>query len=268
MQWPDRIWVIGCGNMGGAILQAWLDEALSADHVTVIDPRPSRLPDGVAARSDVPDGTVPDLVLLAVKPQMLGAVAPFLSGAVGPKTNLVSIMAGIETKDLRARFPSAGPIIRLMPNMAVSIGKSPMIFFSEDADPALRRQMNDLFGFLGSPEWLEDEHLMHIATSLSGSGPGFVFRFIDALAMSATKLGMDKEQAARLALSMVEGAALLAAQSDDPPGALADRVASPGGGTREGMNVMDADGRLDILVQDVLEAATHRYQAMAAEAKD
>jgi pyrroline-5-carboxylate reductase len=205
--------------------------------------------------------------MLAVKPQVIGAVATMLAEAVGARTNLVSIMAGIEASDLRRRFPNAGSIIRLMPNMAVSIGKSPMIFFSTDSDPVLRSKMNDLFRSLGAPEWLEDEHLMHIATSLSGSGPAFVFRFIDSLARSATELGMDEAQAARLALSMVEGAALLAAQSDDSPGILADRVASPGGGTREGLNIMDADGRLDVLLCDVLEAATDRYQALAAEAK-
>jgi pyrroline-5-carboxylate reductase len=267
MQWPDRVWVIGCGNMGGAILNAWLDDGLPPEQVTIIDPRPSYLPDGVAVRADVPVGTMPDLIMLAVKPQMIDVVATVLADAAGPRTSLVSIMAGIEAGDLRRYFPSAGSIIRLMPNMAVSIGRSPMLFFSTDTDPALRRRMNDLFHSLGSPEWLEDEHLMHIATSLSGSGPAFVFRFIDSLARSAAKLGMDEAQAARLALSMVEGAALLAAQSEDPPGVLADRVASPGGGTREGLNVLDADGRLDGLLYDVLKAATDRYQAIAAEAK-
>lgn len=267
MHWPDRVWIIGCGNMGGAILQAWLDRGLPASRVTVIDPRPSHLPAGVVARADAPVGLIPDLLLLAVKPQMFDAVTSMLAGTVGAPTDLVSIMAGIESSDLRFAFPDAGSIIRLMPNMAVSIGKSPMIFFSNEADSALRSRMTGLFQSLGSPEWLDDEQQMHIATSLSGSGPAFVFRFIDSLARSATRLGMDEAQAARLALSMVEGAALLAAQSDDPPGLLADRVASPGGGTREGLNVLDADGRLDALLYDVLEAATDRYRILAAEAK-
>ena len=267
MDWPKRIWVIGCGNMGGSILQAWLDHGLPVQNVTVIDPNPSRLPDELSSQAGYPDEGVPDLVLLSVKPHMLDEVSPDLAPLLDGNSVLVSILAGTELNILRAAFPASGNIVRLMPNMAVTVGRSPMIMIAESSDAALRDQMNGLFSPLGPPEWLENEDQMHLATALSGSGPAFLFRFIDALAISAGKQGMAKDQAARLALAMVEGAATLAAQSDDDPGTLADKVASPGGVTREGLNVMDADGRVNSLLFDVVKAATERNREMAEEAK-
>lgn len=267
INWPKNIWAIGCGNMGGAIVQAWLDQGAPASSITVIDPSPSRLPPGLTARADYPDGDMPELVLLAVKPHMLRDIATELARHCGPSTILVSILAGTELEILAEAFPNAGTIVRLMPNMAVTVGKSPMIMVSESANKALKEQMNNLFSPLGRPEWLVNEEQMHLATALSGSGPAFLFRFIDALSVSAGELGMDQDQAARLALAMVEGAAELAAHAEDSPGILADRVASPGGVTREGLDVLDADGRINLLMKDVLKAAMHRNREMAEEAK-
>ncbi len=265
--WPENIWVIGCGNMGGSILQAWLDNGAPAEAVTVIDPSPSRLPDGLSARADLPEGISPDLVLLSVKPHMLNDVAADLNARLGPDGTLVSILAGTELAMLKKALPAAGTIVRLMPNMAVTVGKSPMIMISQDDSANLRARMNALFQPLGPPEWLENEDQMHIATALSGSGPAFLFRFIDALARGAEDLGMESDQAARLALAMVEGAAELAAASPSDPGTLADQVASPNGVTRKGLDVMDADDRANNLLRDVLKAAMERNIEMAEEAR-
>ncbi|WP_337658894.1 pyrroline-5-carboxylate reductase [Sphingorhabdus sp. Alg231-15] len=263
----DSIWFVGCGNMGGAILQAWLDNGLNADKVTVIKPHSSPLPGGLQSRPDYPAGKAPDLVMLAMKPYQLDEVAAELAPLVGRNSHIISVLAGTEIDILRQSFPEAGKIIRLMPNMAVTVAKSPMILISEAGDDDLREQMNQLFSPLGNPEWLENEDQMHIATALSGSGPAFLFRFIDALAVSAAQLGMDEAQAARLALAMVDGAATLAAGSDVSPGSLADQVASPNGVTRKGLDVLDADGRINGLLQDVLKAAMERNREMAEEAK-
>ena len=265
--WPETIWVIGCGNMGGSILQAWLDKGAPSGNITVIDPNPSRLPDGLSSQSEFPSGTAPDLVLLSVKPHMLGDVAPLLDPVLAANSQLVSILAGTELDILHQNLPNAGTIIRLMPNMAVTVGKSPMILISRDAGAELRARMNMLFSPLGPPEWLENEGQMHIATALSGSGPAFLFRFIDALSVSAEQLGMNKDQAARLALAMVDGAAELAAASSFDPGTLADQVASPNGVTRKGLDVLDSGDRVNSLLYDVLKAAMERNMEMAEEAK-
>ncbi|GAB5486862.1 MAG: pyrroline-5-carboxylate reductase [Parasphingorhabdus sp.] len=267
LQWPETIWVIGCGNMGGSIVQAWLNHGAPAENITIIDPSPSRLPEGLTARTDFPKGDSPAMVLLSVKPHMLGDVASELAQHCSAKTTLISILAGTELGVLDGAFPDCGTIVRLMPNMAVTVGKSPMIMVSRSDDSDLKTQMNHLFSPLGSPEWLANEEQMHLATALSGSGPAFLFRFIDALTVSAVELGMDHSQAARLALGMVEGAAELAANAEDSPGILADRVASPGGVTRKGLDVLDADSRINLLLRDVLKAAMERNREMAKEAK-
>ncbi|WP_417622912.1 pyrroline-5-carboxylate reductase family protein [Parasphingorhabdus sp.] len=267
MRWADRIWMIGCGNMGGAVLQAWLNNGAPADNITVIKPNETPLPGGLQSQADYPDGPAPDLVILAMKPYQLEDVATKLAPLVGDNTKIISILAGTELDILRQNFPKAGRMIRLMPNMAVTVGKSPMIFIAENDDDILREEMDALFSPLGAPEWLDDESQMHVATALAGSGPAFLFRFIDALAVSAAELGMNPDQAARLALAMVDGAATLAAGSDLDPGALANQVAGRGGTTRKGLDVMDRDGRANVLLYDVLKAAMERNIEMAEEAR-
>ena len=118
-----------------------------------------------------------------------------------------------------------------------------------------------------SAEWLADEELMHGVTALAGSGPAFVYRFIDALSAGATELGLPADQAERLALAMVEGAARLAASSPYSPGELARRVASPGGTTQAGLDTLDRDGALARLIAATLQSAHDRSVEMATEAR-
>ena len=119
---------------------------------------------------------------------------------------------------------------------------------------------------LGLVEWV-DEAQFDVATALAGSGPGFLYRWIDAMASAGAALGVPVEQAARLALATVEGSALLAAAADVSPAVLADRVASQRGSTREGLDVLDRDGALVKLLTETLAAAARRNAAMAAAAR-
>ena len=114
--------------------------------------------------------------------------------------------------------------------------------------------------------WFEETQFDAV-TALSGSGPAFLYRFIDALAQAGVSVGIAPEQAARLALATVEGSAALAAQSGEDPGALAERVASSGGSTRKGLDVLDADGRLVTLLRETLEASVRRNREMAEESR-
>ena len=117
-----------------------------------------------------------------------------------------------------------------------------------------------------APEWVP-EASFDLVTALAGSGPGFVYRFIDALAAAAADLGLPREQADRLALATVEGAAALAAASPHSPGELARRVASPGGMTQEGLEVLDRDGALVRLLSETLRAARDRGAQLAEQAR-
>jgi len=131
----------------------------------------------------------------------------------------------------------------------------------------VRARTDALMAPLGVAEWLSGEEQMDLVTALAGSGPAFVYRFIDALAEGAAALGLPRAQADRLALSMVEGAALLAAASEHAPAELARRVASPGGVTQVGMDVLDADRRLARLMEDTLRGARDRSAEMTAQAR-
>ncbi len=254
-------WLIGCGNMGGAMLRGWIASGLPASQFLVVDPGRPDLPDGVAWAETAPDGQ-PATLLLAIKPQMLGSVAPGLAAHVGPQTTLLSILAGVELSTLRAAFPDARHIIRVMPNTPAAIRKGVLALHGpEDA------AVTELMMRLGLAEWIADEALFDVVTALSGSGPAFLYRFIDSLAAGGAALGLPADQALRLATATVEGAALLAAASNEAPGALADRVASRGGSTREGLDVLDADGALARLVAETLAAATQRNAELAAAAR-
>ncbi len=263
------IWLAGAGNMGGAMLRGWLAAGIDPKRITVI--RPSGAPvDGDVAvyKAPPPDGEMPAVLVLAMKPQKLDEAVPAFAPMVGEGTLIVSVLAGAEVPALAKRFPVHRAIVRIMPNTPVAIGKGVMLLHADaQADAAARAEAEALARPLGLTEWIDDEALFGAATAVSGCGPAFLFRFVDALAKAGVAQGLPEDQAARLALATVEGAALLAAGSDENPARLADRVASPGGSTRAGLDVIDADTALDRLMAEVVAASTRRNEEMAAAAR-
>lgn len=263
---PKRLWLIGCGNMGGAMLRQWIASgAVAAGDVAIVNRTDRALPTGVQQARTLPGGPLPDAVLLAMKPQQIDEVADRWASRIAGVPMIISLLAGVEEDALARRF-NAGAIIRAMPNLPVGIGKGVVALHSASASAAARDGVSALMAPLGLVEWV-DAALFNAVTALAGSGPGFVYRFIDALAAAGTSLGLPADQSARLALATVEGAALLAASADAPPAVLADRVASPGGSTREGLNVLDRDAALVELLSRTLAAATRRNAEMAAAAR-
>jgi pyrroline-5-carboxylate reductase len=267
MLWPGTgpIWVMGCGNMGGALLERWLEAGLQPDRVQVIDPAPPRF-DGIAWGAKPPKGA-PDLVVLGVKPQMLDAAAATLAPHIREQTVLLSMLAGVEAASLRAAFPLIKTVIRAMPNLPARLGKGVTGLFSPDADAAIRAAVDALFAPTGKAEWLGDEALFHSITALSGSGPAFVYRFIAALAEGGAALGLPTDQSLRLAQAMVEGAAALSIASGKSPDELARQVTSPNGTTAAGLAVQDADGQFARIVAATLAAAAARSRELAEAAR-
>lgn len=266
MTWPSSLLLVGCGNMGGAMLSGWLAAGLEASRFAIVDPVLAEAPDGVELLREPPDRDF-DAILLAVKPQMLGDIAPGIAPLAARGPVIMSIMAGVELASLSGYFPGAGGYVRIMPNLAAAIGKSPLALAESGLDAARKAAVVRLMDPLGTPEWLDDEGLFDLVTALAGSGPAFVYRFIDALASGAAELGLNPETAGRLALATVEGAALLASASPHAPAELARRVASPGGTTQAGLDVLDAEGALARLVKATLKAASDRSAEMAREAR-
>ena len=258
------VWLLGCGNMGGAMLRRWLGAGLDPRRVTVITRSGAGVPSEVRAAAAPPVDEQPATLVLAVKPQQLDTVVPALAG-LQPRL-LVSILAGVEEQALASRL-SAGAIVRAMPNLPVAIGQGVTALCSSTGDAAARAAAAGLMAPLGHVEWIEDEGLFDVVTALAGSGPGFVFRFVDALARGGAALGLPEDQARRLAIATVAGSAAMAAAADEPPAILADRVASPGGSTRNGLDVLDADGALERLLTETLAAAVRRNAELAAAAR-
>ena len=262
----DRILLVGCGNMAGAMLRGWLAGGPPAERFTVADPAARDVPPGVRALAAIPAEGAFDAILLGIKPQRLDEVAPKVAPLTGPDTLLVSILAGVELEVLARHFPRARGLLRVMLNLAAALGKSPLALAGHGLDAPTRAAAEALLAPLGTPEWI-DERAFDLVTALAGSGPAFVYRFIDALAGAAAELGLPHEQAARLALATVEGAAALAAGADVDPAELGRRVASPGGVTQAGLDVLDRDARIQELLRDTLRAARDRSAAMAAAAR-
>lgn len=266
MQLLERIWLVGAGNMGGAMLRRWVGAGIDPAAITVIDPGSPAIPEGVRHCATPPAGERPTVLVLAVKPQQLHAVAPALAPLVAGVPLLVSILAGVEVATLAAAL-GAKTVVRAMPNLPVAIGKGVVGLTTPSDDAAARDAAEALMRPLGLVEWVPSEPLLDALTALAGCGPGFVFRFVDALAEAGAALGLPADQAQRLALATVEGSGLMAAAASESPAVLADRVASPGGSTREGLNVLDRGEALKTLLRETLAASARRNAEMAAEAR-
>ena len=255
----QSILIVGCGNMGGAMLAGWLAGGRDPAEFTVVDPLLGGAPAGVTLVRELPSARF-DAILLGIKPQLFAEQALALEPLAGAETTVLSILAGTDLAALKARFPRARGVVRVMANLAAAHGKSPIALAGSATD---RAQIDALMAPLGTPEWFADDRLFDTLTALVGSGPAFVYRFLDALAGGAAALGIDPAQARRLALATVDGAAALAAGSDRSPAELAARVASPGGTTAAGLAVLDADAALERLIAATLRAASERGAELA-----
>ena len=260
-----RLWMIGCGNMAGAMLRRWIESGtVRAGNVHVVNRSDRDLPPGVVQARDLPATGAPDLVVLGVKPQQLDEVAARHAARVAASPVLVSMLAGVDAAMLHSRFPGPEPVV-VMPNLPVEIGQGVVAVHAPEVTEAARHVVDALMASLGLVRWFDDAGGFEAAGALSGTGPAFLFRFVDALAAAGEAMGLDRADAAAVALTTVSGAAAMAAASERTPAALADAVASPGGMTRQGLNILDADAALDALLTRTLEAAILRGRAMAAE---
>ncbi len=253
----QRILIVGCGNMGRAMLAGWLRAGVDPARFTVVDPALAEAPGGVELLHQSPAARF-DAIVLGIKPQAFAAVAPSLAAA-SEGAVVLSLLAGVELRTLAARLPGAAAHVRVMAHLGAARGKSPIAL----AGGGPRADIETLMASLGPVEWVAETQ-MDLLTALVGSGPGFVYRFVAALAKGATELGLDAVQAERLALAMCEGATELAAAADESPAELARRVASPGGTTEAGLAVLDADAALERLIVATLRAARDRGAELAS----
>ncbi|NJD26082.1 MAG: pyrroline-5-carboxylate reductase [Betaproteobacteria bacterium] len=249
-----KILFLGGGNMAAAMIGGMLKQGFAAGEIDVIDPVPearARLAAdfGVNCHAGAADAPAnPAVLILAVKPQqMKDALAP-LAGVVAGAL-VISIAAGLDMAALARWLGGHRRIIRCMPNTPALIGAGITGLCAQtgvgDADRAVAER---ILRAVGSTVWIADEAQMDAVTAISGSGPAYVFLFIEALQQAATDLGFNEDQARRLAIETVQGAAALAAQSAEPAATLRERVTSKGGTTEAALRVMTERGVKDGIV--------------------
>lgn len=263
-EFSGRLLLIGCGNMAGAMLDRWLAAGLDPAQVAIVDPLAAPRA-GVVQHASIgewqaADGAA-DWIMLGMKPQQLGDVAEELAPLVKQGVHLLSILAGVSLADLAARFPDAGAQVRILPNLAARIGAGvSAVATLGDAD---ERAIAALLGPLGQTVTLADDSTMDLVTAFTGSGPAFVFRLIESYAAAGERLGLSADDALALATATFGGATALLADSGEKPGVLTAQVASKGGTTQAGLDVLDSDGQLAALLTNVLRAARDRGRELA-----
>jgi pyrroline-5-carboxylate reductase len=267
VQLPTPTWFVGCGNMGGAIVDGWRLGGLDLGAITVIRPSGTQVEGTRTVTNFTEAGPPPKLVVLAFKPQKLDEVAPELRKWLSSQTIIVSLLAGVEAASLRQRFPGVGAIVRAITNLPVAVRRGVTGLYTPDADQQAQQQLNDLFSALGFAMWMADEAKLAAVGSVAGAGPAYVARFIAALTRAGQKRGLTEEIAAVIARETVLGTAWMAASTGEDMGSIARRVASPKGTTEAGLAVLDRDGVLDELIAVTIEAASRRGGELAEDAR-
>ncbi|MES2299864.1 MAG: pyrroline-5-carboxylate reductase [Pseudomonadota bacterium] len=269
-----RIAFIGGGNMAAALIAGLAGKLTAGANIHVVDPNAQALA-ALAGRHGVGtahaiDGTVAgcDIVVLAVKPQQMREVAaalqPLLAQAA-PAPLILSIAAGIRGADLARWLGGYTAIVRTMPNTPALIGMGITGMVALAGVSAAQKAAADaVMRAVGATVWLDDEGLIDPVTAVSGSGPAYVFYFIEAMQQAAQEMGLSAEQGRQLALATFTGAAQLAAQSDEPVALLRERVTSKGGTTFAAISSMEQSGVKDAIVR-AMKAAAERGRALGDE---
>lgn len=262
---PAPAWLVGCGNMAGAMVDGWRAAGVDLSGVTVI--RPTGTPVREVRTVTAYPAESPRFVMLGFKPQKLDEIAPGLAPHVGKDAILVSMLAGVGAASLRDRFGEARAIVRVMPNLPVAQRQGVTALYSAEDDDGARTLVADLMSALGLAPWCADEAAFSAIGAVAGSGPAYVARFAAALAKGGERLGLDGELAMAIAVQTLVGTGAMADSSGEGMGDLARRVASPNGTTEQGLAVLDGDDGLQPLVDRMLAAAIRRGEEMAAAAR-
>ena len=256
--------LLGCGKMGSAMLAGWLERGLPAEKVWVIEPVPSLWLRGTGVHIYAPLPEAPAVVLVAVKPQMMGDALPAISALGGGQTVFVSVAAGTSLSSFEAAFGATTPIVRAMPNTPAAIGRGITAICANAAGQGALDEAAELLSAVGDVVRLEGEAQMDAVTGVSGSGPAYVFHLIETLAAGGVAQGLSSDLAMQLAKATVAGAGALAMQSDDDPTQLRVNVTSPNGTTQAALEVlMDEAAGFPSLFPRSVAAATKRSEELS-----
>lgn len=265
-----KIAFLGGGNMAGALIGGMLASGFAARDISVIEVSPAAR-ERLASQHGVRASSAPDaatfeaqVLVLAVKPQDMKAALAAIGGTVRGKL-VVSIAAGLRIGTLGRWLGGHGRIVRCMPNTPALVGAGiTALFAAPEVSPAERGSAESILQAVGEVVWVDEERLLDPVTALSGSGPAYVFWFIEHLAEAAVGLGLSREVASKLAVHTVLGAAKLAVASSEPPAALRKNVTSKGGTTEAALRVFDEERMAERLARAVA-AASRRGEQLGDE---
>lgn len=258
----EKIGFIGGGKMGEALCKGIINAGLSnADNIMVSDVMAERCQllskeTGIKTTQNNKDVvSFADVIVLAVKPQLMNDVLNYIKDDITPRHLVVSIAAGIPIRFIESRLPAGSRIIRVMPNTPCLVGASATAFaMGKYATGPDGQSVSALFNAVGKVFRLEEKYLDAV-TGLSGSGPAYVYMFIESMSDGGVKMGLPREVATVLAAQTVFGAAKMALETGQHPAQLKDAVTSPGGTTIEGISTLEEDAFRSAVIKAV-EAAS------------
>ncbi|NLB63706.1 MAG: pyrroline-5-carboxylate reductase [Fibrobacter sp.] len=260
-----KILFLGTGNMGGAILQGLLrQDTLKVAEIGVFDPNSlaaAKFKDkNCKIFAEIEEAlTWANTLIICVKPQIFNEISDKWNKILLKSSNnrtIISIMAGISIQNLKKSFPKAKVVVRTMPNLPMTIGKGVVSIAQDELDEEVLKDVQNIFAPVAKTV-LMPENMMDAATALSGSGPAFVFQFIDAMIQGGIKEGLSKEIAEELCLATIAGSTALVVQSDASPADLSTAVSSPGGTTIYGLHALES-GAFKATISKAISAAAER----------
>lgn len=264
-----KLLLVGCGKMGGAMLEGWLEQGLKPSDLAVIEPSDGnrRAIAGAAVVPSIeqlPVGFVPDIAVLAVKPQAMNDVLPGIRRFAGEATTFLSIAAGKTIGYFSAGLGDEARIVRAMPNTPAAVRRGITVCVAGPGVAAsAKARCTGLLSAVGEVLWTEDEALMDAVTAVSGSGPAYVFLLVEAMAAAGEKAGLPADMAMTLARATVAGSGELLNRSSESAAQLRVNVTSPGGTTAEALKILMSDIGVQPLFDSAIAAATRRSKELA-----
>ncbi|VAW12618.1 Pyrroline-5-carboxylate reductase [hydrothermal vent metagenome] len=262
--------LIGAGKMGGALLQGWLKGGLNPGAVTLIDPAPgAEILDVVSEhnldlKSDPGAMAPPEIVVIAIKPQVMGEVLPGFGDMARGGATFVSVAAGQTIADIERVLGTRARVVRAMPNTPAAVGAGISVLVANVHVPSkMRCRAEALMASVGEVRWIDDEGLMDAVTALSGSGPAYVFYLVQAMAAAGEAAGLGPDLAMDLARQTVVGGGALLGASPLGADVLRQNVTSPGGTTAAALEVLMGEDGLTPLMTRAVAAAKRRGEELA-----
>lgn len=266
-----KISFIGGGNMAQALISGLLAKGILPEYITVSDPNPDNREqlqakgiNTIDSAKNPLDALMADVVVLAVKPQIMSTVVADFSQVLD-KQLIISVAAGLSTDSLTKMLNGYQNIVRAMPNTPAMVQAGATGLYATDSINEQEKQLaTELMGASGLVIWVDDEEQLHAVTAVSGSAPAYFFYFIESVIQGGIDLGLSQEQASALAMQTALGAAKMSISSDDTPEQLRRKVMSPGGTTEAAVHSLQAD-KVNELIGKAMQACVKRSREMSGQ---